>query len=114
MPLEDPGVQMSNLQLTLQYDSLELEQRTINRRIEEVLQEGKRLTSMYLPEAHGGELERVMAVVGELIASSQAAGIRVGQAPVFHSKAVQQLGSGSYKKAFDNLRQAYTQMANIQ
>ncbi|MHC5212117.1 MAG: hypothetical protein ACYTG2_15470 [Planctomycetota bacterium] len=111
--IPDPGVRVQEpIRIALQSDLAELDEMATNRRIEEVLQEAKRLTSFYLPETHGGMLGRVAAVVDDLILKSEAAGLGTNKARDFWDLAATSAAAGDYKRAFDNLRKSYHQMAN--
>jgi hypothetical protein len=112
--VEFGGVEVTGLTLSAGDDAAELQNRAFNRQIEECLQGGakKRITSLYLPQSAGGDLERVFAVVEGLMGASASAGLDLGQAPFFFDKANEARVAGDYKLAFDDLRKAYHHMAD--
>jgi hypothetical protein len=110
--VEFGGVEVTGLALTAGNDALEQQNIALNRQIEEHLQTKKRITSLYLPESAGGDLERVFAVVASLMSASTSVGLDLAQAPFFYDKAVEAQLGGDYKLAFDNLRKAYHHMSN--
>jgi hypothetical protein len=105
-----PGIAVLGPTIALDNDRVELEDRAVNRVIEENLAQGRRLASMYLPATNGGALERCMAVVNALITESQAAGLDTAQAEAFMAKAVEAQGKGKYKAAYRHLHDAYVRL----
>ncbi len=70
----------------------------------------KAISSYYLPEAFGGSLEVVRDVVETAMARNEAAGISLGNAPVYLDRGDQDFGVGDYKGAYKNYEKAYKQV----
>ncbi len=68
--------------------------------------------TLYLPAAHGGDLETVRDALNTWIAQSQRAGAGVGNAPTFYNQGVAALGKQGYKEAYRNFCQSYQQLTS--
>lgn len=107
-----PGVDQTNLAVMVQEDLFAQGDANRNRAIEESLHACRNLTSLYLPAQFGGELEAVIAVVDFYMLQSLNAGLDIGEAPAFFTKAESDFGVGFYKGAYKNLCSAYDQLVN--
>jgi hypothetical protein len=75
--------------------------------IEQALARGERLSSLYLPEAFGGALERVREVVVEELDRNRAAELNTGRAQTLLEKGDQKRQDQHYRVAFDAYAEAY-------
>ena len=72
--------------------------------------DNKRLSYFYLPQSQGGLLELVRQTVQEAIDANLAAGIPVGNAQSWFTKANASFASGQYKAAYDLYGKAYIEL----
>lgn len=79
--------------------------------IEEHLESGNALVSLYLPRERGGQLESVLDLVDSLIVASTEAGLAVGNAPYFMELARAESDGGSGRTAFGYASSAYRLMS---
>jgi hypothetical protein len=83
---------------------------TMRVQIELHLASGARLSALYLPEAEGGYLEAVRAVVDDVIARHQALGLpraRLARAVAAFNRGDEAAAAGNYRRAFDGYAEAY-------
>ena len=85
----------------------QLEDLTVRLEIERALQQGLPNGSIYLPEANGGRLEVVRAVVGETIQNVLRSGESANQASEKLAAGDEQVKSGHFKQAFRLYSEAY-------
>jgi hypothetical protein len=85
-----------------------LEDLTVRLEIERALQQGSPYGSLYLPEANGGRLEIVRAIVGETIQNVVHSGESANQASAKLAAGDEQLKGGHFKQAFRLYSEAYT------
>lgn len=78
--------------------------------IEEALLECKKLVGLYLPEEYHGSINKVQAIVKELIDYSQIAGLTAGNANSYYSQGSLALLNGEYQTALDWFMLAYRQL----
>jgi hypothetical protein len=106
----DPGVELTRLAVTVEQDAIEVAR---NRDIEDAVAQCRSRVSLYLPLANGGSLEAVDHVVESLIASNEAAGLRVRRARRFLGASRADAADGDYYDAYRNLCIAYGQITAI-
>jgi hypothetical protein len=85
----------------------QLEDLTVRLEIERALQQGTPYGSLYLPEAHGGRLEVVRAIVTETIQHVIDSGESANQASTKLAAGDDQLKDGHFKQAFRLYSEAY-------
>ena len=85
----------------------QLEDLTVRLEIEKALQEGSPYGSLYLPEANGGRLEVVRAIVGETIQHVLDSGESANQASAKLAAGDDQFKDGHFKQAFRLYSDAY-------
>jgi hypothetical protein len=85
----------------------QLEDLTVRLEIERALQQGSPYGSLYLPEANGGRLEVVRAIVGETIQNVLRSGESANQASEKLASGDGQVKLGHFKQAFRLYSEAY-------
>lgn len=85
----------------------QLEDLTVRLEIEKALQQGSPYGSLYLPEANGGRLEVVRAIVGETIQNVLRSGESANQATEKLAAGDDQVKLGHFKQAFRLYSEAY-------
>lgn len=85
----------------------QLEDLTVRLEIEKALQQGSPYGSLYLPEANGGRLEVVRAIVSETIQNVLHSGESANQASAKLAAGDDQLKDGHFKQAFRLYSEAY-------
>ena len=85
----------------------QLEDLTVRLEIERALQQGALYASLYLPQANGGRLEAVRAIVGETIQRVVDSGESANQASTKLAAGDEQLKGGHFKQAFRLYSEAY-------
>lgn len=106
--LEFPGVEVISLRVSIEEDEMEA--------IEEAFMEDKlldcdRAVRLILPAEFGGQLERVHALVDDLIDRSWLAGFRTERALRFLAEARENLLSRDFNRSYKNACKAYRHIA---
>lgn len=105
-----PGVDVTRLTFTVEEDEIEaIEDAAIEDKVAACIS----TVRLYLPAAFGGQLERVLGLVGALIEQSELAGLRTGKASTYLLDAQIDLTDGNYKRAYRNACRAYDALANF-
>ena len=92
---------------TSSVNTKQLEDLTVRLEIERALQQGTPYGSLYLPEANGGRLEAVRAIVSETIQHVVDSGESANQASAKLAAGDDQLKEGHFKQAFRLYSEAY-------
>ncbi len=98
------GAWMTDLSVAIGNDATQ----ALDREIEARLESGLPTLGMFLPAAHGGQLEDAIDLVDALIERAAQAGLPgTTGARAYHDAALAAYAQGSYRSAFDRLSQAY-------
>jgi hypothetical protein len=98
---------MGHVAETSSTNTKQLEDLTVRLEIERALQQGSPYGSLYLPEANGGRLEAVRAIVGETIQHVLDSGESANQASAKLAAGDDQYKERHFKKAFRLYSEAY-------
>lgn len=104
--IDDLGVRLTDLSLSIGPDPGDAE----SREIERDLAAGRVVLGRVLPAARGGRLERVIDLVEARIAQARDAGLDVGEAALFAGYARQNLAAEAYRSSYSNCVAAYAEM----
>jgi hypothetical protein len=98
---------MGHVAETSSTNTKQLEDLTVRLEIERALQQGSPYGSLYLPQANGGRLEVVRAIVGETIQHVLDSGESANQASAKLAAGDDELKNGHFKQAFRLYSDAY-------
>ena len=105
-----PGVDVTRLSFTVEEDKIEaIEDAAIEDKIAACIN----TVRLYLPAEFGGQLERVLGLVGFLIEQSELAGLRTGKASTYLFDAQFDFMDANYKRSYQNACKSYDALANF-
>ncbi len=105
--LNEPGVKVSRLAVSIEQDQAELAER---QRIEDGLDTCELIVAHVLPDAFGGKLEKVRFLVREKIDQVFAAGLPIQNAESKFTQGVNAFNAGNYRQAYQRFCEAYNQL----